>query len=239
MKHILPLAAGLTALSLTTNAQLKQADISVSITSPANNVVIAPNDTLWLSFDFTNNGPDILPAGDSLFFGTANLVLFSQLSTDLPVGGTIMMNNMVYFTNPTNDTISGDICVAHVAQSAVTYENGTHPATTYEDANAANDTSCITVKLSPPTSIKNAVAHKNQFELFPNPVKDQLFITALEANKNIELTIFNALGQAVWQNTRNSGTDKQIKIDVAALPAGVFYLQQNLDGRKASARFVK
>lgn len=241
MKQILSIAAGLTALSLTANAQLKQADISVTITSPANNVVIAPNDTLWLSFDFTNNGPDILPAGDSLFFGSANLVLFSKLIADLPVGGTIMMNDVIYFANTTNDTITGSICVAHVAQSAVTYENGSHPVTTYEDVNATNDTSCINVKLSPPTGtgIKNAAVHNNQFELFPNPVKDQLFVTPLEANKNIELTIINALGQTVWQNTRNSGTENQIKIDVAALPAGVFYIQQNLDGKKASARFVK
>ena len=241
MKYILPIIAGFTALSLTANAQIKQADISVTVTSPANNTFIAPNDTLWVSFNYTNNGPDILPAGDSLFFGTANLVLFSKLNADLLVGSTIMMNDMVYFTNPTADTIFGNICVAHVAQSEVTYQGGGHPVTTYTDANTLNDTSCIMVKMAPPsgTGINNAVAHKNQFEIFPNPVKDQLFVTPLEANKYIELTIINALGQTVWQNTLNAGFEKHIKIDVAALPAGVFYIQQNLDGKKASVRFVK
>ncbi len=242
MKHILPIVAGLTALSLTTNAQIKQADISVTVTSPSNNAVIAPNDTLWISFDYTNNGPDILPAGDSLFFATANnLVLFSTLTAPLAVNSTISMNDVVYFTNPSADTISGNICLVHIPQALVSYQDGTHPATTYTDANAANDTSCVMIKMAPATGtgIGNAVAHKNQFEIFPNPVKDQLFVTPIESNKNIELTIINALGQTVWQNTVNSGLDQQIKIDVATLPAGIFYIQQKLDGKKASVKFVK
>lgn len=242
MKHILPIVAGLTALSLTANAQIKQADISITVTSPSNNAVIAPNDTLWLSFNYKNNGPDILPAGDSLFFlTTGNIVLYSTLTAALPVNSTISMNEVVYFTNPSADTISGNICVAHIPQSLVTYQDGTHPVTTYTDANTSNDTSCVMVKMAPASgsSINNAVAHKNQFDIFPNPVKDQLFVTPIEANKNIEITIINALGQTVWQNTLNAGFDKHMKIDVDALPSGIFYIQQNLEGKKASMKFVK
>lgn len=241
MKQILSFLALLSILAFTANAQFKQADISVTVTSPANNAIIAPNDTFWLSFAFTNNGPDILPAGDSLFFvTTGNLIVFSRLNTNFPVGGTIMMDSILKLWNNTHNTVVRDFCVFHIPQSLATYVNGGHPATTYQDANTLNDTSCVTVTMVAPggTHTNNKIVH-HQFEIFPNPVKDQLFVTPLEANKNIELTIINALGQTVWQNTLNSGTDKHIKIDVAALPAGVFYIQQNLDGKKASTKFVK
>ncbi|RYD96510.1 MAG: T9SS type A sorting domain-containing protein [Sphingobacteriales bacterium] len=241
MKQILSLVT-IIVLSFTVRAQIKQADISVTVTSPANHAIIAPNDSFWLSFAFTNNGPDLLPAGDSLFFvTTGNLIVFAKLSTELQIGGTVMVENILKIWNSTNDTVVKNFCVFHIPQSLATYVHGGHPITTYEDDNTLNDTSCVTVKMAPPSSsgINSTVTHKNQFDLFPNPAKDHLFVTPLEANKNIEFSIINTLGQTVWQNILHSGMDKTIKIEVSALPAGFFYLQQNLDGKKASVKFVK
>lgn len=241
MKPILSFLALLSILAFTANAQLKQADISVTVTSPAHHAIIAPNDTFWLSFAFTNNGPDTLPAGDSLFFvTTGNLIVFSRLNANLPVGGTIMMDSILKLWNNTHNTVVRDFCVFHIPQSLATYVNGGHPATTYQDANTLNDTSCVTVTMAAPggTYINNKIVH-HQFEIFPNPVKDQLFVTPLEANKQIELSIVNMLGQTIWQSTLNSGTEKHIKVDITALPAGIFNIQQNLEGKKASVKFIK
>jgi len=244
VKQILSFLAALITLTLTAKAQIRQADISVTVTSPLNNEVMVPNDTTWLSFIFTNNGPDLLPAGDSLFFvTTGNLIVFSVLSSNLPVGDTIIEENILklWNNNNTNDTVTREFCIFHIPQSLATYVNGSHPVTTYEDANKLNDTSCVIVKMTPlsGTSIDNAVAQKQPFELFPNPVKDQLFVTPLEANKNIKCSIINALGQTVWQQTLHSGISKHLKIDVTTLPAGVFYFRQNLDGSNASVKFIK
>ncbi|MCB0650476.1 MAG: VCBS repeat-containing protein [Saprospiraceae bacterium] len=77
--------------------------------------------------------------------------------------------------------------------------------------------------------------------LFPNPVDEQLFIsyTALE-DKMISFRLFNSIGQEV-SNISNlitsAGANTQ-KIEVKHLPAGLYTLQFQVDGKIATGKVV-
>lgn len=238
MKKFLPFL-GLALAGHAATAQVKNADISVAITSPANNVVIPAGDSLYLSFDYTNNGPDVLPAGDTVFFFSGGIVLYSHLNADLPVGGGISMNDMIYYHNPTNEPISGSFCILHIPQSAVTYPNGGGTArTTYQDPEPLNDTSCIMATLeTTPSNLKAVKAAKDQFEVFPNPASEKLFVNLLQNGTDVEISIINNLGQVVRVEKVNA-TREKMELDVTQLPAGIYFIRQVAGAADASARFT-
>lgn len=240
MKKFLPfLGVILAGHTATAQTQIRNADISVEITSPADNVTIPAGDSLYLSFDYTNNGPDMLPAGDTLFFFSGGIVLYSYLNADLPVGGGISMNDMVYYHNPTNEPITGSFCMLHIPQSAVTYPNGGGMAqTTYQDNNPLNDTACIRATLeTTPSSLKAVKAPKNQFEIFPNPASEKLFVNLLQNGSEVTISIINNLGQVVSTKQVNAAQEKA-ELDVAQLPAGIYFIRQVAGAANASARFT-
>jgi len=238
MKQIFTLLA-LSLMGYTASAQVRNADISVTITDPPNGTVIPGGDTLVLSFNYTNNGPDILPAGDTLFFATTgNLILFSQLTMNLPVGATIAMDDIAYFWNPTNEPISANLCVVHLPQSAIIYQDNTTPVTTYQDPNPNNDTSCVFITLDVEnTGIGDLKAQANQFQIFPNPASTTLSVHPIVTNAEVKLSIINSMGQIMDVQTMQTDKDN-ITLDVSHLANGVYFIRQDAGDKHASARFT-
>ncbi len=90
------------------------------------------------------------------------------------------------------------------------------------------------------TKIANApeeqiiVENKNNFKLYPNPVKDGVLNIILSKNaSNMSYRIINMLGQVVNQGI----TTKEIIVD--NLEAGVYYIEVNDGKEKMTKRFVK
>jgi hypothetical protein len=71
----------------------------------------------------------------------------------------------------------------------------------------------------------------NSIKIFPNPVKQELTVAAAENITSI--VISNIIGQTVYSHTYNS---KEVKVDVADLPDGIYFLRLNGTTLK---RFVK
>lgn len=239
MKNILAILSLTTLAAFNTNAQIKTADISVAITNPTTSSITVPTgDTILVSFEFTNNGPDTLPVGDSLFFYSGGIVLYSSLLQPFVPGSTIQMNNILYFYNPTDTTITGDICVTHIRQSAVILQSGGNPNTTYQDTVLANDDACFNYTfLGNSTSINGLVAGKLQFELSPNPATDFIEVSNIAENGTIEFAIINSLGQTVKTLVQNV-TNKKTRLSIKDLPTGNYYVIQTANGRKASSSFI-
>lgn len=237
MKKILCLASLLGAATFA-NAQVRNADISVEITSPTNNQVYAVGDTAWLSFNYTNHGPDVLPAGDTLFFYSGGQVVYSLLTQDMPVNATFQYNNIIYYLNNTGSDISGELCLLHLKQSDIIYADSTNPMTTYVDNNATNDTSCVNVTLQggTGTGIKDAVV-ENGFEFYPNPAVDQVFIKPISATEMINISVVNAFGQKVYAN-KVAGKQEHLEINTKLFPAGVYIIYQETDNVRTSAKMV-
>lgn len=75
---------------------------------------------------------------------------------------------------------------------------------------------------------------KNQFTVFPNPVKDY-FIVQAATNKNIQYVIVNANGQTILKGITNNGK----QIDVSQLPKGTYALQLFVDNDKQVFKVVR
>ncbi len=75
---------------------------------------------------------------------------------------------------------------------------------------------------------------KNQFTIFPNPVKDY-FIVQAATTKNIQYHIVNANGQIITRGITNNGK----QIDVSQLPKGTYALQLFLESDRQVFKIVR
>ncbi len=81
----------------------------------------------------------------------------------------------------------------------------------------------------------NDITATDFIALYPNPAHAQL--TIITSGSGTDLTINNPLGQAVYK-TKIDG--EQVTIDIADLPAGVYFIQLTTEqGQRAVRRFVK
>lgn len=243
MKKITLLAAVLTSAIAVKAQDTARCDISVQLNAPTDGLIVPYGDTVFVSFDFTNHGPDVLPAGDSVFFvASGNLVLFSKLIQDLPVNGTISMNDMVYYYNPTQDSVPLDVCILHIPQSVVTYPGGGHPATTYLDDNTANNSGCASVLLQGPsggTGIGSRNSTAENLYLFPNPASDKLQFDFLPgAAGNTLAVVKDITGRVVSSKNISPATGGRHSLDVATLKPGIYFLELSAGKHIVRGRFV-
>jgi CubicO group peptidase (beta-lactamase class C family) len=86
-----------------------------------------------------------------------------------------------------------------------------------------------------PTSMAPAI-REGDFQLYPNPVKDQLTITLPTATGPVDLRILDAVGRTIHQQQLNSTT---ADVDLEALPAGSYRcVLETVQGRQVKG-FVK
>lgn len=81
-------------------------------------------------------------------------------------------------------------------------------------------------------SVSDIDGSKSRINIYPNPATNTLHIEGVEANTTV--VIYNVQGQVV-SSTQLSDD----KIDVSALPAGVYYLHLKGERTNATAKFIK
>lgn len=241
MKKVITLILAF-SLMVCTYAQdtLKHADISVQITAPDNNAAVAYGDTVYISYSYTNNGPDMLPAGDTVFFLTPLGVYYSALIQDFGVGQTFVYNDAFSIHNPFDSAFSLDFCIAQIKQSDVIYEDSSAPATTYIDTNASNDTSCITITLNgpAPSGILNTNATDNMLSLYPNPANDWLYIDAPEKFEGCITDVTGKVTQNISSGNMQASGNKY-KIDVSRLSPGIYFIRIQTKNKLSVGKFIK
>lgn len=78
--------------------------------------------------------------------------------------------------------------------------------------------------------------HENlTFELYPNPVKDLLYIRGLQSVSGC-YEIYNGMGQRVQRGQWEHGLSE---ISLASMPSGVYFIKINAEGVNKVQRFVK
>jgi len=89
------------------------------------------------------------------------------------------------------------------------------------------------------TGIVNAPAGLESFQIFPNPVEDDILVKALLQNaEDYEISIVNVLGQQVFAEKINQ-EELHMSIDLRAFPAGTYFLSlKTADGIQTES-FVK
>ena len=86
----------------------------------------------------------------------------------------------------------------------------------------------------------NILPNGNLLALYPNPVKDQLYLVINKSVNSAMVRITNANGKVVLiKQLENVQAGTQNKINVAALSKGVYYLEFISGNNKQTTRFIK
>lgn len=90
------------------------------------------------------------------------------------------------------------------------------------------------------TALLNVLANGNVLALYPNPVKDQLYLVTNVPVNAASVRITNANGKLVFvQQLENMQPGTQNKINVSTLGKGVYYLEFISGDSKQTLRFIK
>ncbi len=85
---------------------------------------------------------------------------------------------------------------------------------------------------------ENSVLHNN-ISLFPNPSNGNFnIVTTLPNSQNIEVTVYNMLGQRVYTNKVNNVKQNMIEIDLHNQAGGVYLVEINNGSEKVVKRMV-
>jgi hypothetical protein len=90
-----------------------------------------------------------------------------------------------------------------------------------------------------PTAIE--IAESSEFSLYPNPARDQLYLSLkLSGKEKCQVEIINLKGTKVWNITLESSKNIE-KIDVNRLPSGMYMLKISTPQGKTlkSTKFIK
>lgn len=99
----------------------------------------------------------------------------------------------------------------------------------YADGNGNTTVQTQHIQISCTTGIHDIASGQNSIKVYPNPAQHQVNIdfTGYNSVKTYQIVIKNALGQSVLNQTSKSA---QNVIDIAALPAGLYFVSILQDG---------
>lgn len=76
------------------------------------------------------------------------------------------------------------------------------------------------------------------FSIYPNPAKNELFLSSKNNNGNLKVKIFNI--QSKLLNTQNLEFEKQASIDTSSLANGIYFLNiEDVNGKIEIMKFIK
>ncbi len=84
------------------------------------------------------------------------------------------------------------------------------------------------------TGLDNAMANAQPVQLYPSPASQKIFIEGLPIGT--QFTLFNSMGQSI-QHMRSQYVKE--KIDIAALPSGIYFVRFDYKGSSRNIKFIK
>ena len=207
-------------LNVAATAQ-RDIDLEVTVTDPACGAVITSGDPFPLQFDWINNGPDTILAGDTMrlkFFIDAVQVdsgFFIQTAPLLPGYG---MSIPIQYVINVPDSLTGvrSFCVYSFIQGA---------ASTVADADLANNTACndsITFLNANGVGVAAFIKDRDKVAVYPVPATDMLTLGYDDpGNGEVLITLFDINGRKVKEVKDRGGPGyKEWQMDVSGLSNG-------------------
>ncbi len=114
-------------------------------------------------------------------------------------------------------------------------------ASIFFDFNAPIYTNTAVTEIVLPTFIPE-VKEPFDFSLFPNPTTSEMTVSfSLKQKSNIEIKLYNSLGQHITTITdsSNDAGNNTITFSTANLPPGIYHLQFSVDGEVVTKKVVK
>lgn len=86
----------------------------------------------------------------------------------------------------------------------------------------------------------NKTAYQHQVTLFPNPTTGQVYLTLeLPQTETVQLTLFSATGQQLWQNTPTETGSTTLEVDLSQQPAGVYWVRAQVGDSVYTKKVVR
>jgi|GEM_PF-1019630 len=240
LKRILLAALVLLAGAGWAQAQQRTCDMEVTLLSPAASAVIAPYASFTVSVSIRNNGPDDLNADDTVYYWTRSIPVFNtiplKLQQPIPAGSSATLTLATYV----NDNGAGNeenYCVRVLSNPANT---GLFIDTTNDDNNT--DCNLVTLQSVNPTAIAGLAGAEGGLKVYPNPATAEIVID-LKGNKDagLSLVIRDMTGRKAAAFP--AGTLKPaaggLRVNVSALPPGVYLLELSDGKSRAVGRFAR
>lgn len=225
MKKLILLPFFLFLYCFTSSAQ-RYADLEITLHAPVTGDIVWVDNPFQIDAYVRNNGPDTIQLQDSIAFE----LLFDNSVISFGNGGggfspyLVLTNRVVApgdsgrvrFTFAVNqgwDTGMTEICVAVRQLTAVD---------TLFDTVMNNDRSCANITILEAVSVQEVFETKAAVTVYPNPVKDMLFVSSDDKMERVEL--FNLQGQELVSKQVNS---LNTQIELGGFAPGMYILKVN------------
>ncbi len=229
-------------LSTSIQAQQRECDMAITLTSPAEAQVIGAFLTFNVTVNITNNGPDDLMVGDTVYYNTPSMFAFDVepfvLAQGIPSGSSASVTlTSVQNINENNQDETTDYCVKVLSHPN---DIGSFIDTT---GGAMNNTDCntITLKASNPSAI-DELQQDRKLQIYPNPAAEKVTLKLTgDLKGEAFVTIRDVSGRIIAHKDLgkiNSGT-ADLQINVADLLPGIYLLELHNEGSKAIGKLVK
>lgn len=225
-----------------------QKTCDIALLTTASPTTVNYGDTSHITVKITNNGTASLNTSDTIYYGAVgSATVFALVPTaTIASGGSQTFTNALYVRN-SFDTLTADrtltFCLMLHPQSAIT-KNSVPVPITYNDPNAANDTSCmqITFKKKPVTGIFEFNNNITQLSIYPNPATtDVKFDVTLDKDADINVVVKDISGRTIMTKAFgkiSSGKSVPLNLDVHSLQAGMYLVEVIGESKLATGKFV-
>ncbi|OFX26184.1 MAG: hypothetical protein A2033_10130 [Bacteroidetes bacterium GWA2_31_9] len=195
---------------------------------------------LWNNLDTTQS---IIATQSGSYFVLATNIFgcFSTSSTtsvtvnSIPATPVISVSSFVLTSNSSTGNqwynSAGIINGANSQNYTATSDNTYYVIVTENGCSSAQSNSIIVLG----TNIEQSISASNGFVIYPNPVKNELYIKTNNLASSQKFEIVNNIGQVVYNSTVNQST----VVDMSALPSGVYSIKMFVGNEAVCKRFVK
>jgi len=159
-------------------------------------------------------------------------VTFNQNPTSVCLGsGLVPFNGLPAGGSYSGNGVSGNNFNVGTAGS------GSHQIVyTYTDANNCVNTATATMLVDPCAGLNENVLEQT-ISIYPVPATDHIVIKFASANDNMQISIYNAIGQVVSQKTITKGSSS-LKLETSEYARGVYFLKLKANEQTKFVKFV-
>ncbi len=94
------------------------------------------------------------------------------------------------------------------------------------------------INISGTTNISDMYNSRQMIKIYPNPAYNNLFVQFSEKTDNVDIAIYNVLGEAVQNIDKNSDVSDSYIIDISSFARGIYYLRIQSDGFSMVKEFI-
>lgn len=217
---------------------LAECDLEFAYFNPADTVIVLePEASYTFRMTIINHGPDVFDSLDFVYFSATNvpegfILVAEDTLLQMPymeVGNGIVTDAMGFSNEHYQEEDNAfEMCFWRIDNFNETF---------YTDTNAVNDTICIKViyKAWPDSATAiQPVAAAEQITLYPNPFRDDVYITSSSEMDKLSYRLVDIQGRQVAAGIFETAGNNKALLNLRPYPNGIYFIE--IQSGKAMSR---